>query len=208
MQNKVDFYPLSFTALGKMSLELIIGPMFAGKSTTVLQRIRRAKVLDTEVFIVTSALDTRYDTGGSSLKTHDTEGVKAFGTNDLKSLLTLGEFNKAGLIVIEEAQFFAGLYDFVKLILETYNKQIIVVGLDGDSDRRPFGEILQLIPLADTVTRLTALCKRCGDGTPGLFTFHKGKAVQILIGGSGTYEALCRKHYLQLSQPIDPYWNS
>ena len=186
-----------------MHLELIIGPMFAGKSSAILQRIRRAKVIGRDVFIVTSVLDTRYDVNGASIKTHDQEGVTAtgLGVNELHEILKLGSFQLCDLIVIEEAQFFNGLYDIVKLIVEVYKKDVIVVGLDGDSDRKPFGEILQLIPLADRVTKLAALCKRCCDGTEGHFTAlvadKGGKKQQIYVGGADKYLPMCRSHYLK-----------
>ena len=60
-----------------------------------------------------------------------------------------------------------------------------------------FGEILKLVPLANSVTKLTALCKQCGDGTPGLFTKRiVNKCEQILIGGEDMYQAVCRKHFI------------
>ena len=186
-----------------MSLELIIGPMFAGKSSAVLQRIRRANVINRKVFIVTSILDTRYDAKAGAVYTHDKESVRAnsLGVNNLEDIFKLGEFHHADLIIIEEAQFFNGLYDIVRGAVEVFRKDVIVVGLDGDSDRRPFGEILQLIPLADTLTRLSALCKRCGDGTEGIFTLLNSeeeteKKEQIFVGGADKYMAVCRKHYL------------
>jgi thymidine kinase len=177
--------------------------MFAGKSSAVLQRIRRAKVIGHKVFIITSILDTRYDLSGAAIKTHDQEGITAtgLGVNDLKQIQTLTSFHQASLIVIEEAQFFNGLYEMVKLIVEVYKKDVIVVGLDGDSDRKPFGDILSLIPLADTVTKLSALCKRCNDGTEGHFTAlvaDKGeKTQQIYVGGADKYLPMCRRHYLE-----------
>jgi thymidine kinase len=185
-----------------MHLELIIGPMFAGKSSTILQRVKRAEVIGIQYLIVTSESDTRYNENVNLVKTHDKQTGPALGLTDLKELTKFAAFQRASMIIIEEAQFFTGLYDMVKLILEVYKKNVIVVGLDGDSDRKPFGEILQLIPLADTITKITALCKRCCDGTPALFTCHMAKAKknsQVCVGGEETYEALCRKHYLEHS---------
>jgi len=181
-----------------MSLELIIGPMFSGKSTTILRRVKRAEVIGINSLIVTSIVDTRYNKNTNLVKTHDKQIAEAIGLQTLKEITLFAAFQKAQLIIIEEAQFFEGLYEMVKLLVETYAKDVIVVGLDGDSERKPFGEILQLIPLADTVTKLTALCKRCCDGTAALFTYCKSnKDAQICVGGDDKYEALCRKHYLQ-----------
>lgn len=207
----------------KMSLELIIGPMFAGKSSTILQRVKRAEVIGIKSFIVTSNIDTRYpdlsartpvlhgksgkhvecvntryNTNTNLVKTHDKQTVQAVGLEHIKEITLFAAFQQAKLIIIEEAQFFQGLYEMVKNLVEVYKRDVIVVGLDGDSDRKPFGEILQLIPLADTITKLTALCKRCSDGTPALFTYSTAKkSTQVCVGDAETYEALCRKHYLQ-----------
>ena len=190
-----------------MSLELIIGPMFAGKSSTILQRVKRAEVIGIKTFIVTSVIDTRYNTNTNLVKTHDRQIVDAVGLEDIKEITRFAAFCSAKLIIIEEAQFFSGLYEMVKNLVEVYKRDVIVVGLDGDSERKPFGEILELIPLADTITKLTALCKRCGDGTPALFTYSKStKDTQVCVGDADIYEALCRKHYLQPAQPaVDKY---
>lgn len=183
-----------------MSLEVIIGPMFAGKSSAILQRVKREQCIGTKTLIVTSCLDTRYTTNVNLVKTHDSQVVEAIALTALDNILELKEFNEASLIVIEEAQFFIGLYTIVKDMVEVYKKHVIVVGLDGDSERKPFGEILQLIPLCDTVTKLKALCKRCAPlKRDALFTaciVKKGKEEQICVGGNETYEAVCREHYI------------
>lgn len=183
----------------------MIGPMFSGKSSAVLQRIRRARAIGRDVFIITNIIDTRYNDTGCAIKTHDKEGVEAYGIgiHDLQKIFTYDAY-ASPLIIIEEAQFFQGLYDVVLKAVEVDKKDVIVVGLDGDSDRKPFGDILKLVPLADKVTRLTALCKRCGDGTVALFsalvTGLEGKVEQIYVGGADKYLPMCRKHYLENQQ--------
>jgi len=190
-----------------MHLTLIMGPMFAGKSSAVISRVRRAEVLGWKTFVITSAKDDRYKESSSSAKimTHDKAGIEAFGVTVLKGTREHPEYSAARLIVVEEAQFFQDLYEFVVAAVEMDGKDVIVVGLDGDSDRRPFGDILRLVPLADEVLRLTSLCKRCGDGTPALFSAlcrgHDEKTEQIFVGGSDMYEAVCRKHYIENSLP-------
>ncbi len=72
------------------------------------------------------------------------------------------------------------------------------MGLDGDAHRKPFGEILQLIPLCDTVEKIKSLCAECGDGTPALFTHRLTPSeTQIQVGAEATYKPLCRKHFLE-----------
>lgn len=180
-----------------MSLELIIGPMFAGKSSAAVARVARAKVLSWKTLVITSAIDTRYSSS-NSIDTHDGTSIPAVKLKKLSEILTFGDFHSAKLVVIEEAQFFPDLYDMVLHAVEIHKKNVIVIGLDGDSDRKPFGDILKLIPYADTITRLTALCKRCGDGSSAHFTalVQGSKDAQVCVGGSEKYEAMCRRHYL------------
>ena len=172
--------------------------MFSGKSSAVVQKIRRAQILGWKTLNITSNIDTRYDISGSRIVTHDKAYVEALGVKVLEGICHRPEYKAARLIVIEEAQFFAGLYEFVIKAVESDGKDVIVVGLDGDSERKPFGQILELIPIADEVIRLSALCKECGDGTPALFTalVNGVKSEQICVGGSDMYEPMCRQHYL------------
>jgi len=88
-------------------------------------------------------------------------------------------------------------------MVEAYGKDVIVVGLDGDSDRKPFGDIIYLVPIADVITKLTALCRRCGDGSIALFTSLKRDATKdgiVCVGGADTYEPLCRKHFCEVKR--------
>jgi thymidine kinase len=113
----------------------------------------------------------------------------------------MNTFAEARLIVIEEAQFFKDLYPFVQNAVDICGKDVLVVGLDGDSERRPFGRIAEIIPLCDKITKLTAMCKRCGNGSPAIFTHRKDADTSIIkVGEADTYEALCRKHYIELNQ--------
>jgi thymidine kinase len=186
-----------------MSLELLLGPMFAGKSSAVLSIIRRHQALGWRVYCITHALDTRYSSA-PAITNHDNISSPAVATSRLSDLVDSAELRDARLIVIEEAQFFPDLVGFVKNLVDVLGKHVVVVGLDGNAERAPFGEILQLVPLADRVTKLTALCKRCGDGTPAIFTAAlSGEAVRSAaegvpcVGTETQYAALCRKHFLK-----------
>lgn len=179
-----------------MSLDLVLGPMWAGKSSYILGKIRRYKAIGWDVLVIVNPLDTRY--GSHVLSTHDKEQVSAFAISDLTFLDTLPAYASARLLVIEEAQFFTGLYDFVKKAVETDRKHVVCVGLDGDANRKPFGEILQLIPLCDTVEKIQSLCADCKDGTPALFS-HRivPSEAQVQVGAETLYEPLCRNHFLE-----------
>ena len=181
-----------------MHLTLILGPMFAGKSSTLLSRVKRAKVLGWKTLVITCDIDKRYDVSGAKVITHDLVGIDAVGVSTLEGIAWTKDYSDARLVVIEEAQFFPDLYEFVIKAVEVDGKDVVVVGLDGDSERKPFGQILDLLPIADEVIRLNALCKRCGDGTAALFTALVGgvKGGQVCVGGADRYEPMCRKHYL------------
>ena len=85
-------------------------------------------------------------------------------------------------------------------IVEIYKINVVVTGLDGDSNRNKFGHILDLIPFANTCTKINAACIMCLDGTPAPFSYRKKNTntKQILIGAGDTYMSLCRKHYLEM----------
>ena len=181
-----------------MSLEIVLGPMFAGKSSYILSSLRRYEAIGWPVLSITSSLDTRYES--DAIHSHNHERHSAVSTDTLSPLLLTSTFAEARLIVIEEAQFFNDLYKFVEYAVDTCDKDVLVVGLDGDSERRPFGRIAEIIPLCDKITKLTAMCKRCGNGSPAIFTHRKVSDKSIIKVGTDTYEALCRKHYMQLNQ--------
>ena len=87
-------------------------------------------------------------------------------------------------------------------------KNVVVVGLDGDAERRPFGRVLDLVPLADRITKLTAFCKLCADGTPAIFTHAAADDAvaaaamgEACVGAADKYAPMCRKHYLAARKP-------
>ena len=177
-----------------MSLEIYLGPMWAGKSSTVLGTLRRYSSIGWKVLVLTSSLDNRYGTG--MVVSHDQEKYPALSVETLMTVVTDKQYEDAQLIMIDEAQFFSDLFPFVLRAIDYDAKHVIVVGLDGDSDRKPFGDILRLIPHCDKVTKITSFCSECKDGTPALFSFYRAnKAEQISVGHANQYEPLCRKHY-------------
>ncbi|KAH9798176.1 pentatricopeptide repeat-containing protein [Citrus sinensis] len=99
------------------------------------------------------------------------------------------------VIGIDEAQFFEDLYDFCREAADHDGKTVIVAGLDGDYLRRSFGSVIDIIPLADSVTKLTARCEFCGKRA--FFTLRKTEETKTeLIGGSDIYMPVCRQHYV------------
>ena len=98
--------------------------------------------------------------------------------------------------MINEAQFFDDLKEFVLDAVEVHGKKVILFGLDGDYLRRPFANLLELIPYCDSVEKLKALCSKCRDGTTASFTHRHDSTTDTavkLIGAADKYETLCRK---------------
>ncbi|KAH9749862.1 pentatricopeptide repeat-containing protein [Citrus sinensis] len=177
-------------------IHVIVGPMFAGKTTTLLRRIQAETQKGRNVAVIKSNKDTRY--GLDSIVTHD--GVKL----PCCALTTLSSFrqkfgsdayDQVDVIGIDEAQFFEDLYDFCREAADHDGKTVIVAGLDGDYLRRSFGSVIDIIPLADSVTKLTARCEFCGKRA--FFTLRKTEETKTeLIGGSDIYMPVCRQHYV------------
>jgi thymidine kinase len=133
--------------------------MWAGKSSYIIGKIRRYRAIGWDVLVVANPLDNRY--GTQIVSSHDKEQVSALAIAELASLSTEPLYKAAKLLVIEEAQFYKGLYTFVKQAVEIDGKHVVCVGLDGDAERRPFGEILSLIPICDNVEKIKSLCAEC-----------------------------------------------
>jgi len=168
--------------------------MFSGKTSELIRRLKRQRAIGDNILVINSAKDTR--SCEQVLKTHDGVTFNCLKTWDLFDVLHMPDFDSADVVAIDEAQFFPRLRKFVECALYV-NKRIIVAGLDADSSQRKFGEIVDCIPLACDVTKLSALCSRCKNGTPGPFTKRivEDKTVE-LIGGSDKYTAVCRHHLI------------
>ena len=173
-------------------VEIVIGCMFSGKSTELIRRISRYEAIGHQTLLVNHLLDTRT---GKSVKTHSNQERIAIKTNTLLGIMNKPSYKNSKVIGIDEAQFFPDLYQFI-IESEKDNKIIIIAGLDGDSNRKPFGQILQCVPLCDEIIKLTAMDMVSKDGTPAIFTkriVENNK--QILVGAKDYFMAVCRKNY-------------
>ena len=176
-------------------LEVIIGPMFSGKSSCLIGKIKKYKLLGKKIIVINHEKDTRY--GTNKIITHDRTEYDAICLKNLSSIYNFDEFKDLDVIFIEEAQFFDDLYDFVKDCVDNHNKHVIVAGLDGDYRREPFTQVVNLIPLAEDIIKLKALCLYCNDGTEACFTKRLvNDDRRILVGTDVEHIPLCRKHYL------------
>ena len=177
------------------SITLIIGCMFSGKSTEIMRLIKRYKVLKKKILIINHESDQRYAT--DSISTHDKIQIQCEMMEKLLPAMESKEYIDSDVVVIEEAQFFTDLFDFATLSADKFNKTVIIAGLSGDFNRNPFGDIQRLIPHAENITKLSALCVMCGDGSPAHFSkrIDTSNRSQTLIGSTTEYIAVCRKHY-------------
>lgn len=184
-------------------LELIFGVMTGGKSTELMRRLKIRSIYK-KTLAVNTTKDTRY--GNSGIITHDGLVMESVRVGKLDELLSIPEYIRAQVVGIDEGNFYPEIATFIVRQLMTTSKTFIVAGLSGDKNKNLFGALHELIPHAEKIDFLKAVCKRCANGTEASFTIdHVKFEGQEKVGGSETYEAVCRKHYdaIRFSQSID-----
>lgn len=185
-------------------LELIIGPMFSGKTSELLQIYKQCQFCSIPVSIINHTIDKRYN--DTMISSHDKVMAPCLQANKLMDIWKLLQggtesdiyanklLRSAEVILINEGQFFSDLYEVVVDMLN-HNKKVYICGLDGDFERKKFGNILDLIPLCDKVRKLTSLCSICKDGTSAIFSMRLTSEKEQTIVGSDNYIPVCRKCY-------------
>ena len=178
-----------------MKLDIILGCMFSGKSTELMRRCQKASAIGRRVIIINHSLDNRNTS--DVIQTHNKQTHQAFKTDSLMRLYRETHWIEYDMIGIDEAQFFDDLYEFI-LTIEPLGKHVILSGLDGDIHRKPFGQILQCIPLCDTVVKLHAYDMIDRDFTPAIFSqrIELDSKEQVVVGAEEKYIAVSRKNYL------------
>jgi thymidine kinase len=184
-------------------LELIVGPMFCGKTSLLLSIYKQFIFCDIHVTIINHSIDKRYHE--TLISTHDKIMAPCIQTTNLSNIWwfdkdksSLDNYIKvqnSDVILINEGQFFEDLYEVVNDMLKC-NKRVYVCGLDSDFERKKFGQILDLIPICDKVVKLTSLCSKCKDGTPAIFSMRLTKEKQQTLVGSDNYIPVCRKCFI------------
>jgi thymidine kinase len=180
----------------KMSLELLIGPMFAGKTSALMARVRRYNAIGYNCFLITHSSDNRY--GHDAVINHNKEKLSAFSAERLLPLLESAAYKSAKIVAIEEAHFFDDLVAFVIHAVETDGKQVICVGLNGSAERKPIGHINELVPFCDIITKIDAFCVHCTEPTVAPFTRRlcaSDSSKKFVVGSTDIYEAVCRRHF-------------
>jgi len=172
------------------SIELITGSMFSGKTEELIRRLRRAQFAGLKVEIFKPSLDKRYSE--TRVVSHDETSISSTPVENASSILLLAD--NCDVIGIDEAQFFDNSIIDVCNNLADNGVRIVVAGLDMDYMGRPFGPMPALLAIAEYVTKVHAICTRCGNLAQ--YSYRKsGDAQQVLLGEKDIYEPLCRRCY-------------
>ena len=170
--------------------------MFSGKSTELARRIRRHKVANLQCLVVKYAGDTRYeDEPGAKKKkghviTHDRQSVAAVPCSKLADVSNI--VHAFDVVGVDEGQFFEDLAECCEAWARA-GKTVIVAALDATFQREPFNDVLSLVPIAEQVTKLSAVCARCGDDAAFTKRVNTESKRLELIGGAECYAASCRR---------------
>jgi len=173
-------------------LHLILGPMFSGKTTKLIEISASFQ----DITMINYAGDIRYHP--TLLSTHDKKMVPCIQTRVLTDILGHKDIIFTDAVFINEGQFFPDIFESVKHLVEQMGKKVFVCGLDGDFLRRPFGDIHRLIPLCDSLVKLKARCDRCSK--PALFSHRIIADREQVVIGSDEYIPLCRDCYVILNR--------
>ncbi|MBR4553048.1 MAG: thymidine kinase [Bacteroidaceae bacterium] len=176
-------------------IEVICGSMFSGKTEELIRRLKRARIAKQRVEIYKPAVDTRYSE--EDVVSHDSNAVSATPIDSSASLLLMTA--DADVVGIDEAQFFDdGLVEVCRQ-LAAGGKRVIIAGLDMDFKGVPFGPMPALCAIAEDVTKVHAICVRCGDLAYISHRIVEGEN-RVMLGETGEYEPLCRHCYEQLGE--------
>lgn len=172
-------------------IEVICGSMFSGKTEELIRRLNRARIAKQKVEVFKPAMDTRYDE--NNVVSHDENKSSSIPVQNASQILFYAEdFEVVG---IDEAQFFGSELVSVCNQLAEKGKRVVVSGLDMDYKGNPFGPIPQLMAIAEYVTKVHAICMRCGS-----LANHSHRTVKddklVVLGETDAYEPLCRRCFL------------
>lgn len=179
------------------TIKIVLGCMYSGKTLEVIKECKRWESISRKAICINFEGDTRYG-HDEKLYSHDLSTISCIKVATLEQV-DIESIKNGDIILINEGQFFPDLVKYCVLWCETYGKDIIVSGLDGDFKRNTFGKILDLIPYANSVTKLNAFCKVCADGTFAHFSRRLTNEKDQMVIGSDNYIAVCRKHYNTLN---------
>lgn len=187
-------------------LSVTLGPMWSGKTSTLVDKYKQCILCDIKTLPINYAFDTRY--GDNVISTHDERKIPCSMVNKLSDISNICEceltedFTQSKVILINEAQFFKDIKEWVICAVEMHNKHIYICGLDGDFKKEPFGNFLELIPYCDEIVKLKSICMNC-KVKPAIFTqrindpaiSNDAEKTKKIVIGTRNYKPLCRSCY-------------
>ena len=192
-----------YQELQKGWLEVITGPMFAGKSEELIRRVKTLSYTKMKIIAFKPAIDDRYDK--TAIASHDGAKYEAYAIKNAQSILELVK-QDTQVVAIDEIQFFD--MSIVKICEELADRgiRVIAAGLDLDFKGEPFGPMPELLARAEFVTKLSAVCTVCGCAATRTQRLIDGKPADfndpiIKVGAKEHYEARCRKHHIVPNKP-------
>jgi len=186
--------PPLFTASGW--IEVIVGPMFSGKSEELIRRVKRALIAGQRVQVFKPKLDDRYHK--TDVVSHDGKRIEALPVEGSDGLYAELERPFPHVVAVDEGQFFdEGLVPLAERLADA-GVRVVVAGLDMDFRGEPFGPIPELLARAEFVEKLTAVCVRCGAPATRTQRLIEGQPASyddpvVLVGAAETYEPRCRR---------------
>jgi thymidine kinase len=185
----MDFLENTFRVNSKRgSIEVITGSMFSGKTEELIRRLRRAQFAGLSVEIFKPSLDKRYSE--NRVVSHDEKSIVSTPVDNSSAIMLLA--GGVDVVGIDEAQFFDNALVDVCNSLADSGVRIIVAGLDMDFMGKPFGPVPALLSVAEFITKVHAICVRCGNLAQ--YSYRKSEEAQVvLLGEKDEYEPLCRK---------------
>lgn len=169
-------------------IEVICGSMFSGKTEELIRRLKRVKIANLKAEIFKPAIDIRYDQ--VKIVSHDTNFIHSTPVDNAHSILLMAQ--EVDVVGIDEAQFFDEEIAYVCEQLALKGIRVIVAGLDMDYLGKPFGQMPNLLAVADYITKLHAICVCCGN-IANISYRKTADAGQVLLGEKDIYEPRCRE---------------
>lgn len=173
-------------------VEVICGSMFSGKTEELIRRLNRALIAKQAVEIFKPSVDTRYHE--SDVVSHNESKIRSTPVQFASDILLLS--GTSDVVGIDEAQFFDDSLVEVCNQLASLGKRVIIAGLDMDFEGKPFGPIPNLLAQAEYVTKVHAICMNCGALASYSYRLTDNKQ-KVMLGEQSTYEARCRKCFLE-----------
>ena len=180
-------------------LELILGPMFSGKTSTLKKIYDQCIYCNIPIMVINYEADNRY-CDASFMSTHDRVMIPCIKGVSISEILEKNKekVDESEVILINEGQFFEDIHVVIHLV-ENLHKRVYICGLDGDFKKNKIGSLLDLIPHCDNVYKLKSLCSECRNGKSGLFSYRITDETQQVVIGVENYKPVCRACFERLS---------